>query len=284
MKNLLLFILSFQISRLFACDGFLPPNDLHISPLDKNEGLTELQYNEAIDRTEKIYAGIVKSHGSTLKIERLWESGTVNAGTYKDYKKNNWIINLYGGLARHQFMTKDAYTIVICHEIGHHIGGAPKKIINQKIHWSSTEGQADYWATLKCMRRIFKDDDNISVISDLIVPSIVSNECEKSFNSKKEYSLCIRLALAGHALSKISSTIRLTPFPEFETPDLTIVAQVFDKHPVPQCRLDSYFQGALCPLGQKENVSQVDDRKGTCHEQNGFQTGRRPPCWYHYLP
>jgi hypothetical protein len=280
MKILTLLILILQTTAIFACEGFLPPNDLYISPLDKNEGLSELQYNEVINKVEKVYAPVARQYGATLKIDRKWSSGTVNAGTFRDERDTHWHVNLYGGLARHQFMTEDGYALVICHEIGHHIGGAPKKIINEKPFWASTEGQADYWATLKCLRRIFKDENNESYVQDLTIPPIVTQECEKSFNSKKAYSLCVRLAMAGKALSRISAGIRATAPPEFETPDSSIVAQIYDKHPAPQCRLDSYFQGTLCPRIFSEPVSQLNELEGTCHLQNNYPTGRRPHCWY----
>ena len=281
MKKLIL-VLMLQTSTILACDGVLPPNDLYFSPMDKNEGLSEIQYHEVIDKVEKVYAPVAKEYDATLIIDRKWSSGTVNAGTFREVKKKRWIINLYGGLARHPLITEDSYALVICHEIGHHIGGAPKKIIDEKIFWASTEGQSDYWATLKCLRRVLKKENNELVIKDFIVPPIVSSECENSFNSKKEHALCIRLAMAGQALSKISAGIRLAPIPEFDTPDSNIVTQVFDKHPVPQCRLDSYFQGALCPQSLRENVSQLEDKKGTCHFDDGYKAGRRPLCWYRH--
>ena len=71
-----------------------------------------------------------KAEYDHLKIEKKWSSATVTAGTYRDIRNKQWIINLYGGLARHPLITEDAYALVICHEIGHHIGGAPKKIID----------------------------------------------------------------------------------------------------------------------------------------------------------
>lgn len=278
--TLLILILILSTNLSFACEGFLPPNDLYLSPLDKNEGLSELQYNEVINKVEKIYTPVAREYNASLKIDRKWSSGTVNAGTFRDLRQKQWIINLYGGLARHKFMTEDGYALVICHEIGHHIGGAPKKVIDQKPFWASTEGQADYWATLKCLRRIFKNEDNEAAIGNISIPRTVTSECEKSFNSKKKFNLCIRLAMAGQALASISSVIRLTAPPQFETPDPSVVSQVYDKHPVPQCRLDSYFQGALCPQAFEENVSQQDALKGTCHQLNGFQSGQRPLCWY----
>ena len=146
---------------------------------------------------------------------------------------------------------------------------------------SATEGQSDYWATLKCLRRIFKDEDNDSIIQNFEIPPLVYSECKNSFPIKKETDLCIRLAMASHGLTKISAVVRRTSSPQFETPDSAVVSQNYDKHPLPQCRLDSFFQGALCPQSFKKNVSQQNDLLGTCHPRSGDQSGLRPLCWYH---
>jgi hypothetical protein len=279
MNKLAVLTFILHTSSSIACDGFLPPNKLYL-PVSHNSGLSELQYENVIKKVEKIYSPIAKEHGAILKLDRKWESGTVNAGTYRDERDTHWHVSLYGGLARHLSMTEDGYALVLCHEIGHHIGGAPKKIINEKPFWASTEGQSDYWATLKCLRRVFQSEDNALAIRRHDVPSFVSKECKNSFPEKKENSLCIRIAMAGRAVSKVSADSRVTPFPEFSTPDPAVVAQVFDKHPVPQCRLDSYFQGALCSKSFKVSVSQHDEVVGTCHPENGFEIGTRPLCWF----
>ena len=138
MYKLIALILFLQNTLVFACEGFLPPNNLYLRVNDKNEGLSQLQYQRAIDKVANVYTRVARKHGAILKIERLWESGIVNAGTFRDERNKHWHLKLYGGLARHWFMTEDGYALVICHELGHHIGGAPKKIINQEPIWSST--------------------------------------------------------------------------------------------------------------------------------------------------
>jgi len=233
-----------------------------------------------IDKIERVYKPIAHFHHAELKIERNWESGTVNAGTFRDENGKHWHINLYGGLARHALMTADDYALVICHEIGHHIGGAPKKIINESRHWSSTEGQADYWATLKCLRRVFYKEDNIGAIDGSLQSPQLTLKCQQSFSSEQVRSLCIRLALASEVLAKISAVVRNVPMPRFETPDTAIAQETYDKHPVPQCRLDSFFQGSLCPLSYENPVSQQDEFTGVCHSESSYLTGIRPRCWY----
>lgn len=261
---------SFVAASLIACSGFFPENNLSI-PISDKSGLNQEQYEKVISKVENIYSDVIKDYGGNLMINRKWESPVVNAGTLRT-NDNSWQINLYGGMARHEEMTEDAFALVICHELGHHIGGAPKKIISGKRHWSSTEGQSDYWATLKCLRRVFESEDNDEIVSQTAVPQVVNDECQTT--------LCKRTSLASLAISKINAQIRGIGDPDFSTPDLTRVMLTDDQHPVAQCRLDTLFQGALCSLDWKKTVSQYYEGPGTCHPKEGYEKGIRPLCWY----
>lgn len=130
--------------------GIVPENDLNISVHAKRTGgISEETFNSVIDEAEELYTSIISGMGGTLEIERNWEDGTVNA--YAQRLGSTWKVSMFGGLARHETITRDGFALVVCHEIGHHIGGAPKKVSYWSNPWASNEGQADYFATLKCL-------------------------------------------------------------------------------------------------------------------------------------
>lgn len=265
----------------FAClnDDFFPPHNIHIPTTAKTTGLSEKQFHGIIDKFEKRFSPVVAAYGAQLKIDRKWESTTVNAGTFRDEGGKHWHINLYGGFARHPLITEDGFSLVICHEIGHHLGGAPKK--NPEVAaWSSNEGQADYFATLKCLRQVFEKENNELVIRDLEIPPIVNKTCLDSFDSNQERAICIRSSIAGLAVAKINSTIQDREFPTFETPDENEVEVTNEKHPTAQCRLDTYFMGSVCEVGHQIMLSQTDEVPGTCHPSLGHHVGTRPLCWF----
>ena len=257
--------------------GFLPENDLYIPAGAKRVGgLTEAQFNAVIDKVEAIYAPLAEEMGGDLKIARKWEDGTVNANATRIF---GWNVNMYGGLARHETITEDGFALVLCHEIGHHMGGAPKVgfFLNR---WASNEGQADYFATLKCLRKTFLNDDNVKVVRKMKAPKTLIQACTKQWRTLDESALCIRNGMAGMSVSNLFAALRNKPEGKFETPDTNVVSRTDDAHPAHQCRLDTYFQGALCEISMNEEVSQKDEVQGTCHGSLGHETGLRPLCWF----
>lgn len=277
MKRLLALTLLSLSQIALPCSGYFPKNNLDIPSTITGSGLTRQEYDAVLNKMNDVFEPIVNESGAELVINRAWHRGTVNASTSRS--GNRWTFNFYGGMARHKFMTPDAYALVYCHELGHHLGGAPKK--NEGTFWSSTEGQADYWGTLKCLRRVFDKEDNIAAIQNMQVPSEVAKKCERNYREKKTTAMCKRMALAAHVLGKMHADIRNHENePLFETPDLRVVNRTYEAHPTPQCRLDTHFQGALCDLHWRNDVSQADEVTGSCHSVEGYQTGIRPLCWF----
>ena len=261
-------------------EGFVPENNLKISVNAKRfGGITEEEFNDVITKVENIYAPLVAQEGGKLIIDRAWEDGTVNA--YAQRSGSNWMVNMFGGLARHETITVDGMALVVCHEIGHHIGGAPKKASYYSSSWASNEGQSDYFANLKCLRRTFLNDDNISIVSKMEVPEALAAACGKAFASEEDKAICIRGGMAGDSVAKLFASLRSQSTPaKFDTPDSRVVNTTDDAHPATQCRLDTYFQGSLCEVSFNENVTTSSEVSGTCHGSLGHQQGLRPNCWF----
>lgn len=278
-----LFVALSLTGSVLACSedgksGFLPENDMYIPVGAKMKGgLTEAQFNKVIDKVEAIYAPIVSNMGGNLKIARKWDDGTVNANATR--MLSAWNVNMYGGLARHSTITEDGFALVLCHEIGHHLGGAPKvgMFLNK---WASNEGQADYYATLKCLRHVFLNDNNSAVAKKLKAPAPLVEACAKAWPDKADNAICVRNGMAGASVAGLFAALRNKPEAKFDTPDTNVVAKTDDAHPAHQCRLDTYFQGALCEKSFNEEVSQKEEVQGTCHASTGHKIGLRPLCWF----
>jgi hypothetical protein len=285
MKFLSIVLSALFIVPAFACTedgstGFLPENDMYIAADSKDAGgLSEAQFNAVIDKLEALYTPIVSAMGGKLSIARKWDDGTVNANASRS--GSTWLVNMYGGLARHETITEDGFALVLCHEIGHQLGGAPKVAgIFGFNRWASNEGQADYYATLKCLRMRFLNDNNAAIVAKLNAPTLLSEKCAAQFSDENERNICIRGGMAGASVAGLFASLRNQPEAQFDTPDSNVVSKTDDSHPAHQCRLDTYFQGALCQKTTAELVDQKDEVKGTCHPSTGHKIGTRPLCWF----
>ncbi len=261
------------LAQSVSAQTFLPENDLRI-PIGsaQDKGITSAQFNVVLDQVQAVYGPIIAAKGGKLVINRLWDNDTVNASAQRS--GNRYIINMYGGLARHAAVTQDGFALVACHEIGHHIGGAPK-IGGQ---WATNEGGADYFANLKCLRRLFDTPAAASFTRMAGQDDVAKAACNASFSKPAEQASCLRGVMAA-----ISVTTLLAgggALPNLSTPDPSVVDQTDDSHPEAQCRLDTYYQASLCPQPYKRDLSDADPAIGACVKSQGFSVGIRPRCWY----
>jgi hypothetical protein len=267
----------------FACSedgktGIAPENTMYIP--DNGLGdfpLTEEQFNSSIARAVKLYTPVFEAQGRKFEVESRWTDGKVNAYANRQGKTSK--VHMFGGLARHPNMTQDGFELVICHEIGHHLAGAPK-IRGMMGTWASNEGESDYFATLKCAREMWDAEDNEAVIKDAVIPALVTERCQKGFDKGSDIAICKRAAIAGKALGDTLATLGDAPATQFETPSTAVVKKTNNKHPAAQCRLDTYFAGAVCSKSKNESRSDTDPTVGACSQEKGDVLGIRPLCWY----
>lgn len=272
----------FYMTNGFACtangfEGFVPENKLNLSTTDKGiNSMTRRQFNAVIDKVVRIYEPIITAQGAQLNVIRDWDNGTVNA--YASRFQNIWTIRMFGGLARHSTITPDGFALVVCHELGHHIGGLPKKT----ARWATNEGQADYFATMKCMRKAFRGDDNAAIIANLNVPQYLIDRCRQTFpTNADDQAICQRVSMGGMSTARLFQELRgESTIPLFDTPSTQVVLQTSHRHPATQCRLDTYFNGAICDKSENEDVSDTDEARGVCYRNNGYTSGVRPLCWF----
>ena len=260
-------------------DSFLPANNLkHRLGTAEAGGITEAQFNAVMDRMQALYGPVVAEHGATLQINRLWTDDTVNASA--EQNGGTWVLNMYGGLARDKAITQDGMALVACHEMGHHLGGAPKY---GGTDWAANEGEADYFANSKCLHLFFGD----SATANFTHPKSVSDDaalakaaCAKSYKSSKDRALCERSAAAGQSVTALFTELGGDAPSHFDTTDPAVVAQTNDEHPASQCRLDTYFQASLCNKDYHIAMSNTDPAVGACVLSQGYTSGMRPFCWY----
>ncbi|MCX5786917.1 MAG: hypothetical protein NTX64_00175 [Elusimicrobia bacterium] len=261
---------SVRTSNRVLCGGFLPKNNLRIPVGDISAaGISEAMFNDVLDKIQKVYGPIIASKGGKLIINRKWTDSTVNASAYQSGR--NWYLNMYGGLARHRAITWDGMALVACHELGHHIGGYPKE-----GNWATNEGASDYFATLKCMRLMYDGSQGADPID-----SVGEKGCAAQHPKGAARNLCQKGTMAGVSVVALFQDLSpQNPAPSLGTPDPSQVDQMYDDHPAGQCRLDTYFQGAMCTAKLSDELSDSEPGPGSCTKAGGYSVGLRSRCWY----
>lgn len=256
--------------------AYLPENNLKIPEFSAMaDGLSKGQYDSVLDLIESVYTPIVAKRGGRFSISRLWTNDSVNAAARRN--GNDWIILMYGGLARHPLVTQDGFAVVACHELGHHLGGFPLR----RAGPLSNEGQGDYFANAKCLRLIFGDSASQSFTRDPLDPIAVRACSSAHPNMPQDQVICARAATAALAQGRFLQQLggEDTP-PQFDTPDRSAVANTDDGHPKSQCRVDTALQASLCSKPATEDFSDDSPDPGACTLSQGHRVGMRPLCWY----
>lgn len=234
--------------------------------------MSEADFDRALDRIESTYQPHFKAKGQTLEFEKDWLEGTANA--FADRIGETFIIEVYGGLARHSLITEDAFLLFICHELGHHIGGAPT---GKNLGWPSLEGQSDYFAAAKCLKRVLNPELTLTPSE---VDPLLRTKCSESFKLSGDRQVCERVGMAGLSAANFFHMIEKKSLPpSFATPDQTQVTKTMVSHANSQCRLDTYLAGAICPADPTINPDVNDPAKNLCW-QGRDRVGYRPRCWF----
>lgn len=276
---------------LSAQATFMPPNDLHLEDdlHRKDANMTEAEFNEILQRGRDVFTSIVKLHGAELRIEGEWTSPLVSAFAKKANRETIWIVKMYGGLARRPEISADGFTMILCHELGHHLAG------HYFYPWKkgiSVEGQADYYSTHACTRELWKDEITKNEMYRNNVDPYVKKLCDASWVEENDQNMCYRAAIAGLGMTQFLARNEAKK-PAFHTPSKVRKKYTVRRHPAPQCRLDTLLAGATCTkkfdltvipgviLGKDKNSKEGEEHAAqfSCSHTE-YDQGVRPTCWF----
>ncbi|UXR65897.1 hypothetical protein EZJ49_06505 [Bdellovibrio bacteriovorus] len=213
------------------CPALLP--DSVMPPASATEEISETQFTELLDLFARNHPDII--------FQGSWTNDTLNAQALRFDQTR--VVVVYGGLARHPSMTLDSLTLMICHEVGHHKGGAPYfPDILGNISWASGEGAADYYSVKGCFRQMAQQLPSRSLKVSLKENILLGQTCEKQNNE-----ICYRALVAG----AITAQLQWLVLPkDYQAPSLSRMEAVIAEttlldYPSPQCRLDTFRASAL---------------------------------------
>lgn len=283
--KIFIFLSLISLSMQVLATG-LPANNLHLKMKSLSDGgISEQEFNRVLDQIQEVFGPVVKSYGAELRIDRDWESDTVNA--YADRVGKTWILKILGGFARHSAVTSDGFAYLTCHELGHHLGGYTRNL----GHGFANEGQSDYYAAHVCTPYLWRNEAAKNASAFQAASQSLKDACVKRYTKVEEQHLCARVAASSYSLAKITGEVYRDKDPSFETRDSSIVVTTDDYHPHAQCRLDTAVAAALCgkpydlnkiPGGQMNNTLEAEQEsfQVTCAEFVGDLFGSRPKCWF----
>lgn len=249
----------------------IPPRAV---PLELDErvsnGVKRSEFDGVLDQIQKVYGGIFEGLGGYLTLQTFWESSRVDA--HSSQVRDSWIIRIYGGVARHPAMTLDGLALVVCHEIGHHLAGFP-----QVSSWAATEGNADYYATQTCLKKIWG-------LSFAATQNEISEKAAERCQEPGTWgsAFCVRAMEASYAVASFLADLEDTSI-SWDQPDPTEVTSTNLDYPPVQCRFDTLMAGVFCerpsshqwiPWNEKEMAA------SSCHALQNDKRGLRPRCWF----
>lgn len=240
--------------------SFLPENDYDQLTYLQSGDMTEKEFKTVLAVAYKIYSPIIKNFGATFYVRGNFADPTVNA--YASTKGNDWTVQFFGGLAKHYEMTVPGFTLVVCHEIAHLVGGFPF----YSGMTLAVEGQADYMGAQACARKMFESEELRNY------DHVIYDYCDPEGIENKE--ICNLTLDGGLSLGRVLASLTGEVLPSFETPSKVIMRRTMQKHPPAQCRTDSYKAGALCT--KKWNDSVIPGTK----LKAAPVSCQKPRCWY----
>lgn len=248
MKKIILLITLNISTHLFAQEH----NNPYVYPVDRETTSTVTKtsfYQEFFSVINLYYPELLNFRIQVLPIPE-WEQAYLTAYTAQvgDVMK----LGFWGGMARVPGMNDEAVTLITCHEVGHLLGGAPYIAIDHPMYEDvSSEGQADYFATKECLKRVWKNSD-LKEVHDL--PLALDKICKKRSHTSYDLRLCQKvmkgiegfrhvmellkkesgmLNYNGHAHEVVTETI-YNAYPSNQCRFDTLVAGLFDE-PRPKC-------------------------------------------------
>lgn len=204
---------------------------------------SEITENEFYKLSKDVFDVFPQDEEQKILMQLDWMNPYMSAWANKS--GDIFSINFWGGFARLPFMTKTAWEFIVCHEIGHIRGGIPKQTIKD-FEWASSEGQADHFAVSECLPFYYR---KTSALKNRHINSFPI-EIDKCFGlnlSQEDEKICLAILEGGRVFSEVLKYLNFTKTKlSYETPASKSDKLIRNSYPIPQCRLDIFFEAVNC--------------------------------------
>lgn len=235
LSYLVLTITLVTAKALLAEVFYLPPDAVNVGPV------TQQQADQVVWKLFNIfYRDVYQKMGWPLVLENRWQDPYFGASAIKDLNGRYISVFIRGGFIRVPEMTENILALVLCHELGHVLGGEPYQTLPGS-EWTSTEGQSDFFAASLCLPKYFQTKAHGTLSPAELRKKIL------------ESSLAAVLLFQKYSFQQEKPVSLEQVAPEVAR---ELVRNVY---PSSQCRLDTFKAGANC----------ITD----------FSSCRAPVCW-----
>lgn len=238
-----------------------------------------VDYMRITNSLTSIYADKIAEQGGHLKFILSEVPGAPNAYAAKK-SEGNWEITVISSFLSLSHQTVPTLGIILCHEIGHFLGGKPYVVGKQMTAavraWApkkmSVEGQADYFATSECIKNLANKIPDLFVNNKGLLNLHSAQECQRSYTNEKEVKLCNEILTASHQTILVYQqildqlSIPSSFFAKIENAASDRTLDLVGEYPELDCRYETFIKGTLC---SSLNVNECNDLKWG-----------RPACWF----
>ena len=279
--------MQFSIKTLLVAQVVLLMNQSWAAESDSPMNKAELQ--NMISATQKELSPQYQKLGIKIKAKFNPKNQSLQAEvSYPSSPQAPWNIAFSQGLLSAK-LDRDALQLVLCHEFGHILGGYPVVQFLADLALVAVEGQADYFATQACARKLWikTTTPEQGAQARAKLPEQAQKDCDQTWSEPNQRNVCYRILAASVSLTNRFSQL-MPPsenaLPGEEHPSYGAVSkfrvtETYGDLNSPQCRLDTFAAGALCtrPFDfSKINATDQDALKSSC--TTGI--GARPACWF----
>ncbi len=241
--------------------------------------VTKEDLKDAFNRVANAYENELIAKSSKLSFRYKPKDGAVGA-------RINFLgeLTVYG-TDDYGILDKNSLTLIMCHEVGHTLGGMPYLDPLFVNGFLSSEGQADYFASMKCLPKILRSE--YAHIPLLPLPQErYFEECSKTHTDEFSIAICTQVIEASY---KLATYFQYTRDREIQisidkrTEEISSVTRYFkdnlNYYPSSQCRFETYLAGALCVDDPNNYFSDAYTFRGSeCQSMN--MISKRPNCWF----
>jgi hypothetical protein len=209
-----------------------------------NTEVDKKQFHKIVGEIYSLYTTEALSQNKNLTLSLNWKVPYFTAWANKG-ASSHYSINFWGGLARIPGMLTQTWEFIVCHELGHILGGLPKHKSSYSS-WASSEGQSDHFAITECLPKYYKTFQKEGFDSTLSLP-VEIDRCLNSHISVENQNICLKVLRAGRGMAEVLNYLSLSDeVASYESIAPSVDQTLHDSYPTAQCRIDIFYQQSTC--------------------------------------